>query len=297
MRQKGITAVPLDNLADKQGSHVRQNWNPQMWLDLELDRLSLSPLRPKRPLPWPDPDDIQLARDLGFVDPITARPIPGTRPVCYEIVSGEKSWLTAQKAGLPTVSVIVREDLQNEEVRRLQRRPDERGPPDPIQEALALRRRVREGASVTRAGAERGYPRTVASHLLRLLRLDPSVQGMISDGALSVGQAKALVGLTPGQQRDLCARIRHDALPVRQVEQLARQIRQSVRGSPDGLPEAAADADPDRQRFERRLSEQLGVMCQLQGEPGGSGWLCLHYATLDILDGLLERLGGSEDDE
>ena len=63
------------------------------WLELDLDRLSLSPLRPKRPLPWPDPDDIQLARDLGFVDPITARPIPGTRPVCYEIVSGEKSWL------------------------------------------------------------------------------------------------------------------------------------------------------------------------------------------------------------
>ena len=136
------------------------------WLDLELDRLSLSPLRPKRPLPLPDPDEIRLARELGFVDPVTARPLPGTEPARYEIVSGEKPWLTAQKAGLPTVSVRVRDDFQDADVRRLLGRQAESDSPDPIREALALRRRVQEGpaprwSSLRAPSGARRCPRTI----------------------------------------------------------------------------------------------------------------------------------------
>lgn len=260
-----------------------------MWLELELDRLTLSPLRPKRPLPQPAPDDVRLARELGFVGPITARPSPGTRPARYEIVSGEKPWLTAQKAGLATVSVRVRPGLSDADVARLLALPDG-GAADPLREALALRARVRGGASVTRAGAERGYPRVVASHLLRLLRLDPAVQTALAAGRLTVGHAKALVGLSPAHQRELGARIARDGLSVRHVERLARDLRAGARARVEPVTAEPGD-DPDSRRLERRLSEHLGVPVRLRASREGSGQLTLAFGDLDILEGLLDRLG------
>ena len=265
-----------------------------MWLELELDRLMLSPLRPKRPLPQPAPEDVQLARELGFVGPITARPSPGTHPARYEIISGENQWLTAQKAGLATVSVRVRRDLANDDVARLLAQPDDRAV-DPLQEALALRARVRGGASVTRAGAERGYPRVVASHLLRLLRLDPAVRTALAEGRLTVGHAKALVGLSPAHQRELGDRIARDGLSVRHVERLARDLRAGASGRVEPVVEPGDD--PDSRRLEQRLEEHLGVPVRLRARGDGSGQLTLEFGTLDILAGLLDRLGYRDEPE
>ncbi len=261
-----------------------------MWLELELDRLSLSAQRPPRPLPWPSTEEVEIVRALGFVDPVTVRSIPETRPTRYEIVSGEKQWLAAQKAGLSKIAVLVRDSLEDEEVRRVQSLPAEGVPSNPIQEARALEQRVRQGISITHAGAALGYTRSVASHLLRLLRLEPTVQQWIAEGTLSVGQAKVLVGLEPKRQLDLARRIRRERLTVRQVEALMRQIRRDPR-DPATIPFDADPRDPDHARFEGRLSEQLGVPVTLEYARAGSGRLILAFDDLEILDGLLERLG------
>jgi ParB family chromosome partitioning protein len=261
-----------------------------MWLELELDRLCLSAQRPQRPLPWPSTEEVEIVRALGFVDPVTVRSIPETRPTRYEIVSGEKQWLAAQKAGLSKIAVLVRDGLEDEEVRRVQSLTAEGIPPNPIQEARALQQQVQHGLSVTRAGASRGYSRSVASHLLRLLRLEPTVQQWIAEGTLSVGQTKVLVGLEPKRQLHLARRIRHERLTVRQVEALMRQIRRDPR-DPTMIPFDADPRDPDHARFEDRLSAQLGVPVTLEYARAGSGRLILAFNDLEILDGLLERLG------
>ena len=265
-----------------------------MWLELELDRLSLSARRPQRPLPWPTAEEVETVRELGFVDPVTVRSIPTTRPTRYEIVSGEKQWLAAQQAGLPKIAAFVRDGLEDEEVQRLLSLPTEKAPSNPIQEARALQHQVQQGLSVTRAGARRGYSRSVASHLLRLLRLEPTVQQWIAEGTLSVGQTKVLVGLEPKRQLHLARRIRHERLTVRQVEALMRQIRRDPR-DPTMIAFDADPRDPDHARFEDRLSEQLGVPVTLEYARAGSGRLILAFSHLDVLDGLLERLGDGDD--
>ncbi len=265
-----------------------------MWLELELDRLSLSSQRPKQPLPWPTAEEVETVRALGFVDPVTVRSIPDTCPTRYEIVSGEKQWLAAQQAGLSKIAALVRDDLGDEAVRRVQRLPTTGVPLNPIQEARALQQQVRRGVSITRAGGALGYTRTVASHLLRLLRLEPTVQQWIAEGTLSVGQAKVLVGLEPKCQIHLARHIRLERLTVRQVEALMRQIRRD----PHDLATVAFDADardPDQVRFEGRLSEQLGVPVTLEYARAGTGRLILAFGNLDVLDGLLERLGYRDD--
>ena len=153
---------------------------------------------------------------------------------------------------------------------------------------------MRQGISITRAGAALGYTRTVASHLLRLLRLEPTVQQWIAEGTLSVGQAKVLVGLEPKRQLHLARRIRLERLTVRQVEALMRQIRRDPR-DPATVAFDADPRDPDHARFEDRLSEQLGVPVTLEYARARSGRLILAFSHLDVLDGLLERLGDGDD--
>lgn len=261
-----------------------------MWLELELDRLCLSAQRPKRPLPWPTAEEVETVRALGFVDPVTIRSIPDTNPTRYEIISGEKQWLAAQKAGLSKIAVLVRDSLDDDEVRRVQSLSTEGIPSNPIQEARALQQQVQQGISVTCAGAALGRTRTAASHLLRLLRLEPTVQQWIAEGTLSVGQAKVLVGLEPKRQLHLAGRIRLERLTVRQVEALMRQIRRDPR-NPATIAFDADARNPDHMRFEGRLSEQLGIPVTVEYVREGSGRLILAFGTLDVLDGVLERLG------
>ena len=268
--------------------------NAALWLELELDRLSLRAQRPKQSLPWPTAEEIETVRMLGFVDPVTVRSIPGTHPTHYEILSGEKQWLTAQKAGLSRIAVLVRDSLDDHAVQRMQSLSTESVPLNPIQEAQRLQQRVQQGITVTDAGAALGYSRTAASHLLRLLRLESLVQQWIAEGTLSVGQAKVLVGLEPKRQLHLAHRIRHERLTVRQVEALMRQIRRDPR-DPATIPFDADPRGPDHRWFEARLSEQLGVPVTVEYGRDGAGRLILAFSDLEILDGLLERLGYCDD--
>ena len=84
-----------------------------------LDLLHVSPLRPALPLPWPTAPAVALARAVGFVEPVTARPIPGTSPQRYEILTGLRHWLLAQRAQLATVPILLREHLSEHEARQL----------------------------------------------------------------------------------------------------------------------------------------------------------------------------------
>lgn len=265
-----------------------------MWIELELDRLHLSAQRPKRPLAWPSAAEVDLVRSLGFVEPVTVRSIPGSSPTCYEIVSGEKQWLTAQRADLPTITAWVRDDLTDDTIRRLQQLSANNRLLNPIQEAQALQQQVQKGLSVTRAGAAMGRTRTAASHRLRLLRLEPIIQQWIVEGILSVGHAKPLIGLEPKRQVDLARRIQREQLSVRQVEALMHRIRRHPTCSTQ-IDGEADDRNPDHLRFENRLSEQLGVPVTVEYSKEGSGRLILAFSDLEILDGLLERFGYQDD--
>ena len=130
----------------------------------------------------------------------------------------------------------------------------------------------------------------MAFHLLRLLRLEPSVRTALAEGRLTVGHAKALVGLTPLQQRALTAQIEREGLSVRHVERLAREVRASRCETVQPVTAETSD-DPDSRRLEQRLSEYLGVPVLLRACGDGSCQLTLEFETLDILAGLLDRLG------
>ena len=258
-----------------------------------LDLLHVSPLRPSLPLPWPGPRAVALARAVGVVEPVTARPLPGASPPRYEILAGLRHWLLAQRAALSTVPVHVLEDLSDAAARRLVALDAAPDRPDPVAEAEAIRAEVGRGRSVAAVGRDRGLSRTEASHRLRLLRLAPSVRAQVAAGALAAGKARALVGLPERDQIELARRIAREGLTTRRVEALAKGRKPGGRhpGGAGGASPAPAAKDPDLARLETELSERLGTRVTVDGGAGGGGRLVIDFADPDILEGVLERLG------
>lgn len=262
-------------------------------LAVPLDLLHISPLRPTAPLPWPTAQAVAVARAVGFVDPVTVRPLPGTIPPHYEILTGLRHWLLAQRAQLATVPVFVREHLSDDDADQLVAQETGQDRPHPIVEAQAIRAEVDRGLSVAAAGRALGLSRTEASHRLRLLRLAPSVQMRVATGALETGKARALVGLAEDAQLDLAQQIVREGLTTRQVEALAKAGKQG--GGPPrtaaGMVPAPPAKDPDLVRLETDLANQLGTRVTVTFSADGQGQLIVDFANLEILDGVLERLG------
>ena len=166
--------------------------------------------------PLAAPDASTLARAVGFVEPVTVRPLPGTTPPRhYEILAGLKHWLLTQRAQLKTVPVQVRELVRDEDARRLVEQDAGKAPHDPIAEARAIQAEVTRGRSIAAVGRDLGLSRTEASYRLRLLRLAPSVRARVAKGELELGKARALVGLPERVQLDLAQRIAREGLTTR----------------------------------------------------------------------------------
>ena len=257
-----------------------------------LDLLQISRFRSPGPLPWPSAQAVVLARAVGFVDPVTVRPLPGAIPPRYEILTGLRHWLLAQRAQLATVTIQPRESLSDDEARRLVEL-DTGLTFDPIAEAQAIQAEVEQGTSITAAGRVFGLSRTEASHRLRLLRLTPSVRIRVATGALDPGKARALVGLTERDQIDLAQRIAREDLNTRQVEVLAKACKQGDRhpqASP-GIPPPAPAKDPNLVRLENDLAEFFGTRVTIRYGTDGRGQLIFDFVDLEILEGVLERIG------
>lgn len=256
-----------------------------------LDLLQISRFRSSAPLPWPPAQAVALARAVGFVDPVTVRPLPGAIPPRYEILTGLRHWLLAQRAQLATVTIQLRESLSDDQARRLVEL-DTGLTFDPIAEARAIQAEVEQGMSITAAGRVFGLSRTEASHRLRLLRLTPSVRIRVATGTLDPGKARALVGLAERDQIDLAQRIAREDLNTRQVEVLAKACKQGDRhpqASP-GIPPPAPAKDPNLVRLENDLTEFFGTQVTLAYE-GGRGQLVIDFVNLEILEGVLEKIG------
>ena len=224
----------------------------------------------------------QSIRAQGVIEPIIVRPRAGDR---FEIIAGERRWRAAQRAGLATVPAVVREADDKQAAALALIENIQREDLNPLEEARALKRLLDDYALTHEELAEAvGKSRTAVSNLLRLLNLSPAVCQLLDQGRLDMGHARALLPLAALDQEVVARRVIARRLSVRQTERLVRRML-----SGDAATEAAVDADA--RRLERTLSERLGARASIASGKDGKGRIVIRYASLDELDGLLERLG------
>jgi len=221
----------------------------------------------------------------GVVQPVVIRPLgEGGR---YELIAGERRWRAAQIAGLTAIPAIVRRvpDAQAMAIALIEN--IQREQLNPIEEALALDRLVREFVMTHQEVAEAvGRSRAGVSNLLRLLELEAGTRELVEQGELEMGHARALLGLTGAQQLEAARRIAAEGLSVREAEALVRRLRgEEVRPQP-----VAKAADPNIRELEQRLAETLGANVAIRHGSGGKGTLTIRYTSLDELDGILAHI-------
>lgn len=225
----------------------------------------------------------------GVIQPVIVRP---HGPGKWQLVAGERRWRAAQRAQVHEIPAIVRE-LSEREVMALALIENlQREDLNPIEEARAYQR-LAEAESLTQAEIARmvDKSRSHVANLQRLLSLPEPVIDLVEEGALSMGHARALVGVDGAEA---LARAAVDKqLSVREVERLARR---QVRGTTEPR-RARSERDPgdaaDIAAVQGHLEEFLGLPVRISADADPrSGAVTIRYRTLDQLDLICQRLTG-----
>ena len=255
-------------------------------LEQPIELLVRNPDQPRRMFVEADIDELAASiREKGILQPILVRPAPG-QAGHYQIVAGERRWRAAQKAGLHTVPVIIREldDLDVMEIGIIEN--VQRADLNPIEEARGYKvLQDRFGRTQDALAQVVGKSRPHIANMLRLLGLPEVVQDHVLHGRLSAGHARALI--TSDRAEALAEEIIAKGLSVRQTEAL---VREDLAGpKTPATPKSRPQQNPDTLSLEQDLQEALGLNVKLD-DRGGSGELRLSYASLEQLDELCRKL-------
>ena len=217
----------------------------------------------------------------------------------YEIIAGERRFRAARLAGLAAVPVLVR-DVPDEAAAAIALIENiQREDLNPLEEAQGLQRLIREfGLTHEQAAQAVGRSRSAASNLLRLLQLTEPVQTMLMAGDLDMGHARALLTLDGAAQITAANQVAARKLSVREAEALARKLSAEFNLTAPRKPAGAPDKSGDVRRVEEELSDLLMAQVEVRVKKSGrrsdaqAGELAIAFASLDELNGLIERLRG-----
>ena len=271
---------------------------PAVPRDEDLARIPVDLLQRGRYQPRLDmrPESLQELADSiraqGVVQPIVVRPLAAQKtgePMRYEIIAGERRWRAAQMAGLHDVPAVIRRVPDEAAVAMSLIENIQRENLNPLEEARALDRLIREFDMTHQTAADAvGRSRAAVSNLLRLLELADEVKALVESRQLEMGHARALLGLASArQQSEVAALVAKKGLSVRETEALVRRLAEGKSGDAERPPPRP---DPDIVRLERTLAEKLGAKVQLQQGAKGRGRLVIAYNSLDELDGILAHI-------
>jgi ParB family transcriptional regulator, chromosome partitioning protein len=252
-----------------------------------VEKLQPNPDQPRRDF---RPDALEeLAASLrqkGVIQPLIVRAVPGSDR--YEIVAGERRWRAAQMAQIHDVPVVVRDFTDTEVLEIALIENVQRADLNPIEEALGLRQLMeRFGHTQEKLGEALSKSRSHIANLMRLLQLPNEVQGLVRDGTLSAGHARALI--TAADPAGLARQVVARGLSVRETERLALS-KKGPKEKGKSRP-ASPQKDADTLALEGDLSANLKMAVKIDHVAGGEGGvLSVRYATLEQLDMLCRAL-------
>lgn len=288
---RGLSALLGETLAEESVERVGSGGDQGKSIQhIDIGSISPHPEQPRRQFEEAALQELSDSiAERGVIQPIIVREQERGR---YQLVAGERRWRAAQRARLHQIPAIVRrltdaETLEIALVENIQRQDL-----NPVEEAEAYSRLIAQfGHSQEALGKLVGKSRSHVANLMRLLDLPGSVLDNVRGGQLSMGHARALIGVDNAAQ--LARRIIEKGLSVRQVEKLAQQAKGGEGATAKKARETAGtQPDADIRALEQHLADIIGVKVSIDHAAGGGGTLSLRYSTLDQLDMLCQRLSG-----
>ena len=218
-------------------------------------------------------------KNQGLIQPIIVKPTTNNQ---YQIIAGERRWRACQLNGMHEVDCVIK-DLDDTNVLEAALIENiQREDLNVIEEANAYKGLIDiKGINNENLSKLIGKSSSHVSNILRLLELDTKIQEMVINGELSMGHARALIGVP--NAIDKAKEIIKKRLSVRQVEKITSEFKKNKKQK--------IFKDPNIADLEKELSDKIGLKTSIQfNENGSSGSLTLYYSDLNQLDDLMKRL-------
>lgn len=257
---------------------------------LPIAQISVNPKQPRRDFEEKALNELaESIRLHDVIQPITVIKIGAD---AYQLISGERRWRASKLAGMTDIPAYIRtadsqgilemallENLQREDL-------------NAIEIALSYRQLMDECELTQEQVAERmKKERSTVANYLRLLKLPPDIQKAVRDGVLSMGHARAIIGLEHVEQQLFVYReVTEKGLSVRQVEQLVKGM--SADGSKEAKPTtvAATKLPIAYKRIEDGMASLFSTKVKLDRKKTGRGQILIEFYNDEDLERIMSKM-------
>tara|TARA_B110000003_G_scaffold110796_1_gene113438 strand:+ start:13934 stop:14821 length:888 start_codon:yes stop_codon:yes gene_type:complete len=228
-------------------------------------------------------------KSQGIIQPIVIRELEHNKAgVKYEIIAGERRWRAAQIAGLSEVPTVIKDVSDTDTIAMSLIENIQREDLNPMEEALALNRLIKEFNLTHQEAANAvGRSRVAVSNLVRLIELPEKVASLLIERKIDMGHARALLALDNlSQQVEMAMLVVKQNLSVRATENYIRNIGKRL-----GRKKNSSESlNPDVHRLEISIAEKIGAKLQIKHKTNGNGQIIINYNSLDELEGIIEHI-------
>jgi len=247
---------------------------------INISQIIPNPSQPRKKFKDEDLKELSSSiKNQGLIQPIIVKPANDNQ---YQIIAGERRWRASQLIGAHEIDCVVK-DLDDTNVLEAALIENiQREDLNVIEEASAYKglidiKKINNETLAKLIGKSSSH----VSNTLRLLELDERIQQMVINGSLSMGHARALIGVPDAVNK--ANEIVAKKLSVRQVEKITSEFKKNK--------SKKILKDPNIIDLEKELSDKIGLKTSIQfNENGSSGSLTLYYSDLNQLDDLMKRL-------
>ncbi len=293
---KGIRAL-LDTIDDeintpKEGvpavSGQKDNNAPPATARIPLDQIEVNPSQPRH-----DFDEqalVELSESIklhDIIQPITVVKVGQSK---YQLISGERRVRASKMAGLKDIPAYIRtadgqgmlemallENLQRENL-------------NAIEIALSYRQLMDECGLTQEQVADRmKKERSTVTNYLRLLKLPPDIQRAVRDSQISMGHARAIIGLEHVEQQLYVFReTMQRGLSVRQVEQLVKDMSAEKTQTPGKV--TSVKLPPAYKRIEDNMASHFSTRVKLDRKKNGKGSIVIEFYNDEDLERIMDKM-------
>ena len=257
--------------------------------EISVKELRPNPYQPRKTFQQEAIDELKASiLEHGILQPLVVRKsIKG-----YEIVVGERRFRAAKEAKLETVPAVVRELTEQQMMELAVLENLQREDLNPIEEGQAYQTLMEKLKFTQEEVAKRlGKSRPHVANHIRLLSLPVKIQELISNGKISMGHGRALLGLRQKAKLPaLVDKITQESLNVRQLEKLIQQLNDNV---PRETKKPEKKKDVFIQEREHSLRERFGTTVSIK-QSKNKGKIEIEFFSKEDLERILEMLGQEE---
>tara|TARA_B100001057_G_scaffold250498_1_gene250741 strand:+ start:2189 stop:3031 length:843 start_codon:yes stop_codon:yes gene_type:complete len=247
---------------------------------INISQILPNPLQPRKNFKDDELKELSSSiKNQGLIQPIIVKPTTDNQ---FQIIAGERRWRACQLNGMHELECVIKNLDETNVLEAALIENIQREDLNVIEEANAYKgliniKNINNETLAKLIGKSSSY----VSNILRLLELDKKIQQMVINGKLSMGHARALIGVPDAINK--ANEIIEKKLSVRQVEKITSEFKKNKAKK--------TSKDPNILDLEKELSDKIGLKTSIQfNDNGSSGSLTLYYSDLNQLDDIMKRL-------